>query len=720
MDHQAPYDEDAVTNTSDNPHFNDILQVRLSRRQALMGGIKASALFMLGGSALAGCSSDSDDTPASNTPGTSIPAPVLKFTAIAKSLDDIVHVPVGYSAAVLYALGDPIDTATTPWSDAGTETGASYEKRAGDHHDGMAFFGLGSDGKWKADASDRGMLVMNHENITPNFLHANNTTDLASPRLEDPARKEINCHGISVIEIRKNALGKFEIDKTSTRNRRLTPNTPMDLRGAAAGSAWMLSKFSPAGLQTRGTINNCANGYTPWGTYLTCEENWAGYFKRGADTGRSAAEVKLLSRYGVSGSGSNAWSTVTPADPTDTTFAQWDLSLTGAAAADDFRNRANTYGWVVEIDPFDPASTPRKRTALGRMGHEDCAIGKLEAGKPVVFYTGDDSRFEYVYKFVSDALWDPADAGKGMAAGDKYMDAGTLYVAKFNADGSGEWVALKHLSNNLNAANATFPFTSQADVLVATRLAADSVGATKMDRPEWVAVNPRNGEVYLTLTNNTNRGQGANPGVDAANPRNYVDNDGKGQKGNPNGHIIRWREKDDHANATTFQWDIYVFAAEADADATTINLSGLTNDNDMSSPDGLWFDPRGVLWIQTDDGAYTDVTNCMMLAAVPGKVGDGAAATVNGQGTFIGKQPGTDLRRFLVGPKECEITGITMTPDGKAMFVNIQHPGEGGNLAASASHWPYSADATAADASSKRPRSATIVVTRNDGGVIAL
>lgn len=234
-----------------------------------------------------------------------------------------------------------------------------------------------------------------------------------------------------------------------------------------------------------------------------------------------------------------------------------------------------------------------------------------------------------------------------------------------------------------------------------------------MDRPEWIAVNPANGDVYLTLTNNN----GANrpvSSVDAANPRSY------GSGGNANGHIIRFHETGDEPGATGFTWDIYLFGAPFDADAASVNVSGLTADNDFSSPDGIWFDRQGVCWIQTDDGAYTGTTNCMMLAAIPGEVGDGASRTLTSTvgadsrtvTTPVGAAPtAATLRRFLVGPKGCEITGITATPDLKALFVNIQHPGESGDLAALQSSWP------AMDGTS-RPRSATVVITRDDGGTV--
>ncbi|MEG2268127.1 MAG: DUF839 domain-containing protein, partial [Acinetobacter sp.] len=294
-----------------------------------------------------------------------------------------------------------------------------------------------------------------------------------------------------------------------------------------------------------------------------------------------------------------------------------------------------------------------------------------------------------------------------------------LYVAKFNNNGTGQWIELAFGKNGLNQSNSVYPFSSQADVVTFARLAADAVGATKMDRPEWCAVNPENGEVYVTLTNNSNRG--TSYPTDAANPRNYEDKYAgtRTNKGNVNGHIIRLRETADKTTAESFKWDIYLFGAEA-AMASNINLSGLTDSNDFSSPDGMWFDPRGILWIQTDDGAYTDVTNCMMLAALPGQVGDGAKATTsNGTETLVGKKVTDEtLRRFLVGPKDCEVTGIDFTPDFKAMFVNIQHPGEdSADYASPSSNWP----ATQTNPSNKtaRPRSATVVITRKDGGVIA-
>lgn len=727
MTHQD-HDADLGTNHSNNNHINDILNARLSRRQALLGGMAATGALFFGGGMLSGCSESDSKNAANTATASSIPKPTLTFNPIAKSVADAVKLPAGYEFSVLFALGDPIKNSGAAWLGDGSETGASFAERAGDHHDAMCYFGLAANGTWDPSASSRGVLCINQENITQIYLHGSGAS-LAEPRDEDQAVKEMNCHGVSALELTKNAQGKFEIDKASTLTRRYTLDSDMELHGPVRGSKFVVTKHSSNGTKSRGTLNNCGSGITPWGTYLTGEENWAFYFRREAGDDsqvlRTVPEVTLYNRYsikaGVKGFADYGWSTVVPADASSTRFARWNASIKGASTtgSDDFRHEPNTFGYMVEIDPTNPTATPRKRTGLGRMAHEGCWSSRPVAGKPLAFYMGDDSRNEYIYKFVSKAVWDPADAGKGLAAGDKYLNDGTLYVAKFNADGTGQWLELTQGKNGLHADNATFPFTTQGAVIVATRLAADVVGATKMDRPEWGGVNPRTGEVYMTLTNNSTRGK-SGPAVDAANPRNYDASTGSytsSQDGNVNGHIIRWRDNGDSAEATGFQWDIYLFGARSSYPAD-VNLSGLSANNDLSSPDGIWFDPRGVLWIQTDDGAYTDTTNCMMLAATPGQVGDGGEVLVNGQKTFKGQNPGdANLRRFLVGPKDCEITGVDMTPDGKTMFVNIQHPGETGNLGSMTSHWP---DIEANSASTARPRSATIMITRTDGGVIAL
>lgn len=425
----------------------------------------------------------------------------------------------------------------------------------------------------------------------------------------------------------------------------------------------------------------------------------------------------------------------TPADSGDYRFSRWNIAASGASPANDFRNEPHTFGYNLEIDPANPSARPAKRVAMGRFAHEAAVYGKLTAGKPIAFYMGCDSRNEYIYKFVSDANWDPADATGGMSAGDKYLNEGKLYVAKFNSDGSGQWLELSYANSAAIRGYSTFAFANQAEVLVHTRIAADAVGATKMDRPEWGSVNPVNGEVYFCLTNNnsTNRKPGT---TDAANPRAYADPDGNKGSGNPNGHIIRFRETGDLASATSFKWDIFLFGSEEDHDQTNVNISRLNATNSFSSPDGLWFSrATGILWIETDDGAFTDETNCMLLAAVPGEVGDGGAYSLTNslsgasatQSTFVGGVLGeARLKRFLTGPKGSEITGLTETADGKALLVNIQHPGEltsalGSNPAFSfQSQWPGNGVTAAVSGygPAGRPRSATIVITRTDGGVI--
>jgi len=704
-------ESDVDTNPSSNPHFQDILGARLSRRDALKGGLGTAASVVLGSYAALGSEAQAA-------------APLLNFNPVAKNLNDVVTVPEGYRVDVLYALGDPINSSTPAYANDGSDF--DFQHRSGDHHDGMAYFGLNSSGQYDSTASDRGLLCVNHENISQRYLHKA-LPAAGVPRKAGEVDKEMRAHGVGIVEIRKNAVsGRYEVDLASALNRRITPLTPARITGPARGSDKLKTRFSPSGLACRGTINNCANGYTPWGTYLTCEENWAGYFRRDAadNANRSASELTSLSRYGLAAgaAGNYGWSTPT-STPANERYRRWNATVSGAAATDDYRNEPNTFGWVVEIDPFNPDAQPRKRTALGRFAHEGAWLGKLVAGEPVVFYLGDDGRNEYMYKFVSAAKWDPADQGRGLDAGDKYLNHGTLFAARFNADGTGEWLRLRHGFDGLDAGNALYPFADEAEVVINARLAADFRGATKMDRPEWAAVHPENGEVYLTLTNNSRRGQSGQPAVDAANPRNYTDLKAgtTTQVGNVNGHIIRWREAGGRAAAQRFSWDIFLFGAEQGADPATVNLSGLTAENDFSSPDGLWFDPRGLLWIQTDDGAYTDVTNCMMLVARPGPVGDGGPVTVGSVVTVKGANPGTaNLKRFLVGPKQCEITGIDMTPDRKAIFVNIQHPGEDAgdpaDPATFGSHWPAIETDPAALA---RPRSATIVVTRVDGGIIA-
>lgn len=795
-------DGDVDTNFSELPTLNEIANERYSRRMALRSAANASLAAFFGTTFLSACTSDgptpleayvnagSDQSVTAGTmvtlqgttenatatftqtagpavtltasgtgqtflaPGVAESTPLtftfsgsgrtdtvvvtvlpatLSFTAVAKTSADIVTVPAGHNVTLLHALGDPIAAGVPAYANDGTDT--NFAQRIGDHGDALYYYGLNAAGARDDNSSTRGLLVQNHENISEQYLHPNGPSP--APRPEAEVIKEIEAHGLSVVEVRDSGNRNWSYVQDSTFNRRITPFTPMTFAGPARGSDLLKTVYSPNGTDGRGTINNCANGATNWGTNLTCEENWSGYFRRsGDDAQRTARELTSLRRYGVrSSTGNNAWSSA----PTNNSgILRWDARATGANALADYRNEPNQFGWVVEIDPYSPNSVPKKRTALGRMGHEGAWLGRLTAGQKVSVYMGDDSRREYFYKFVSDANWDAADAQAAdrMAVGDKYLDSGTLYAARFNADGTGTWLPLvfgQVPARPAIGADPAYVFADQADILVNTRLAADAVAATPMDRPEWTATNPVTGEIYLTLTNNNSSGRPLT-GTDAANPRHY--NDPKGasnQFGNPNGHIVRIREEGDNPAATSFTWDIYLFGADsAEASADNVNLSGLTADNDFSSPDGIWFarsqNPSGqgkpLLWIQTDDGALTDRTNNQMLAAFPGVTGDGSVRTITNVGTGgvtaqqttrVGAAAtGATLKRFLVGPKQCEITGVDTTPDGRTLFVGIQHPGESGAPDAPSSNWPQSQTGNA----SGRPRSGVAVITRADGGIV--
>ena len=594
MNHRVDAPEQAIdfnnenSNTSANPTFDAVLGARLSRRGLLRGSVGTVGTAVLGGLGVTACGG-SDDPVAE--------AKVLGFGAVAKSLADTVVVPAGYTASVLFALGDPMAAGVAAYKNDGTD--GDFDKRAGDHHDGMEWFGLGADGKRNDSATERGLLAINHEATTDEklssfFLHANGGTSTL-PRPASEVDKETAIHGVAVIEVAKSA-GKWAYVPGSSQNFRLTALSPIEIAGPARGHAQLITKYSPTGTMTRGTLNNCGTGKTPWGTFLTGEENWFGYFTRGAadDAARgNDKSVTSLKRYGRSqGAASrHGWET----GGADDKYQRWNNSKTGASAngSDDYRNEMNGMGYIVEIDAYDKTRMAKKRTALGRFAHESAAFGKAVVGQPLSIYMGDDSRGEYIYKFVTTAVWSAADANPTdrMAVGDKYLDSGKLYAAKFNADGTGTWVELA-MTNTAVAGYATYKFADAADIAINTRLAADAVGATKMDRPEWNAVNPANGEIYFTLTNNSNRSidpTGSQYLPDASNPRAYTDMKGTSkQNGNPNGHLVRLKEG---ASVSSFSWDVYLFGAEAGADKSLVNISALTADQDFSSPD-VWCSAR--------------------------------------------------------------------------------------------------------------------------------
>lgn len=742
-DQQFPIEQVEDSNTSNNPHFNELLNSKINRRSVLRGGVGMTAAMMFGSVGLVGCGSDDDAVAATPTPAApnalALPKE-LTFKPVAHHTLDKAVVAEGYEMSILTPVGTPLFSGLEEWDAAKTESvdpsGVTMAQRVGDNHDGLWFFGM-KDRKHDVSVSDRGLIALNHEftnsfALHTDFANVTDTTDAAlwykKQRQASHVRREINAHGVTIMEVmRKAGSNNFELVKNSSFNRRITAATVMDIAGPVKGSALVQTKFDPAGNTSRGTLNNCGSNPSPWGTYLTAEENFHAYFGRNESTLLTVDEDKALNRFGLvvgwtgwagSGKGSVAainweqakfnylWFSPNHALQTNNDeFRRWDITASAASAKQDYRNEANTFGYIVEIEPFDASSKPVKRTAMGRYAHETATYAPVKVGEPVVFYMGDDSRGEYIYKFVSKAVWDAKDATGGLKAGDKYLNEGTIYAAKFNADGTGEWL---ELSLNNPKIKADPMFKSLAEVCVYTRLAADIAGATRMDRPEWTAVSPVNGEVYVALTNNNAARGGFGVGADAANPR----------VPNANGHVIRFAEKDSKHKGLSFAWDVYVFGSPNDKEATH-NLSGLTKDNDFSSPDGIGFDPRGMLWIQTDDGAYTGTTNCMLLAALPGKVGDGAKVKVGEIDTPMGAKPtAKNLVRFFVGPVGCEITGLSWTDDMKSMFIAVQHPG-GEDLQSRdqvKGFWP----ATQSDPVAKTmPRSALVVITRKDGGVIA-
>ncbi len=676
---QLEHGDEPLCNPSKNPTFESIIKSRLQRRQVLKGSLALAVTSMFTGPAISAL------RPQSAAAAT----PMLGFTPIPVSEADTIEVPAGYTARTLTPWGEPISGRMPAYSL--DNSGADQGVQVGMHHDGMHFYPIEGRDPYEGSSRD-GLLVMNHEYIEPRYMHraaigqaldaGNVPLQADGSRDSDQVLKELNAHGVSVVRIRQQNDGTWEVQRDG-RNRRITGLTPMEISGPVRGSDLVKTKYSPNGTGTRGTLNNCAHGVTPWNTYLTCEENWAGYFTnndRMPDSNQGdpvSNQPREHKRYGVStGVSRYGWEL---ADNGADEYVRFDASTKAASATGDYRNEPNTFGWVVEIDPFRPNSTPVKRTALGRFAHEGVVFQTPVEGQPIVCYSGDDARFEYIYKYVSNQPYRRATANGSL------LDDGILYVAKFNDDGSGEWIALNHGQNGLTAANG---FANQAEVLVNTRAAADFVGATKMDRPEWGAVDPGTGQVYFTLTNNTRR---TAEQVDAVNPR----------PDNRWGQIVRWSEAGNNPTATSFQWDLFVLAGPTD-DSEKLSGEPLNDDNIFVNPDGLWFDASRRLWIQTD------ISESVM------NTGDFIQF---GNNQMLGANPETgEIRRFLTGPIGQEITGVVTTPDQRTMFINVQHPGATVSAEEFAvgqinSRWPDNNP-------NIYPRSATVVITKDDGGVI--
>lgn len=408
--------------------------------------------------------------------------------------------------------------------------GDEPELQIGSEHYGMYLFPMA-----RATLTSHGLLCANRRYLSQRLLHP--CTIIGGKRPVDPISKKVAAYGVTIMEIKKDGAGEWSVIPGKY-NRRITDSTPVDIAGPARGSGLLKTEYSPDGTKTRGVFVNCAYSFTPWRTYLVCERNWAIYFIN--RTGRPREHA----RYGINTGGvRREWS---EDDSGTGEHARFDASARGADAAEDYRNEPNCQGWILEIDPFDPESTPKKRTAMGRLAHTGAWLAPVKEGHPLVWYMSDDDPDEYIYKFVTKARFHRRTANGDM------LDEGTLYAARFNEDGTGDWLALDLGDSSFRTAAAarSAVFKNQADVLVNTRLAADVVGATAMDRPQWRSVHPLSCEVYLAMTDDPDR---TAPGTPRA----------------PNscGHIVRWSEQDNRSFATKFKWDLFAIAPESDAPA---------------------------------------------------------------------------------------------------------------------------------------------------------
>ncbi len=608
---ESIHDDAPATNTSGNRPFEDVLNARMGRRMVLGGSLAAAVgtFFVSPASA----ASRAIAAGPKNQAGKSSAKPLMTFEAIPLNLTDQPTVSPDYTMEVIIPWGTPLSDGTPGFSWP-VSSAAAQADQVGIGHDGMWFFPVSHKN------NDHGLLAINHE-----FGTNSHVFDADLPITAEQVAISQEAHGCSVIEIMRDDSGTWNV-VPSDRSRRISVNAPVTFSGPAAGSPLL---ENAAGNEPQGTLNNCANGYTPWGTYLTCEENFNGYF---GTSDQTWVGDDTDQRYGFSIDGFDyGWFLFDP---------RFDLSN------DDYANERHRFGWVVEIDPNRPDQKPVKRTALGRVKHEGAAVVVGRGGR-IVVYMGDDQRFDYIYKFVSAANYKSM-----MARGRSPLDEGTLYAARFNEDGSGDWLEL-----SLDNPDVAAVFSSMDEVVTFARLAADAAGATPMDRPEWTTVAP-NGDAYCTLTNNSRRTE-----PNAANP----------QAPNPDGHIIRWRDSDRHVG-TSFEWDIFILASETTG-----------TDYAFGSPDGLWADPDGRLFIQTD-----------------GRQPEGAADQL-----LIADPSTGEIRRLFSGVPGGEVTGVAVTPDRRTLFVNIQHPGNGDPAL---TQFPNLGDPV--------PRDATVVLRRKDGGIV--
>lgn len=600
------------------------------------------------------------------------PNSVITFRGILPDSTDDITLADGYSYKVLSAWGDPVEVgAPTTFNLEDMSKPSIQNKTFGYNCDYNAFLPL----PVGSTDSSKGLWWNNHEYVDPSLMYrgfkarefdkkTSQTTKAPAPTKEQ-VEAMIEAHGGSILEVESQADGHFKVNLNGALNRRITGTTEMEITGPAAADEKLRTAADPSGgSKVLGTFNNCGGGYTPWGTFLTCEENYDRYFANAKDYKAEGVAAEDFMSYTEIQKGPSEWG--------------WEQHVERFDLAK-HPNEFHRFGYVVEVDPSDKNSKPKKRSALGRFKHESATVHTAKNGK-VVVYTGDDQVFEFVYKFVSD----------GTVSGEKasdtnLLDKGTLYVAKFSDDGTGRWLPLKHGEGKLTAP----AFRDQAEVLIFARAAARAVGATPMDRPEDVEVSPTTGKVYFAMTKNSERGGEGKPPVDKANPR----------KKNSYGHLIEITEDDGDHSTTSFKWEIPLLCGDPKDTKSGVYYGGL-DPRDFSSiacPDNLCFSKDGLLWIVTDGqpGAF--------------KTGEGKAGQCDGLFAMVvdGPQRGL-LKQLLSAVPDSEVTGPFLTPDEKTMFVSIQHPGEESKLEKPSSMWP-----DVSKAGTPRPAVITIV---NAGG----
>jgi len=624
--------------------FAEILARRLSRRQTLTG-IGAGAATVAAAGLL-------PTIPMARAAGASS----LTFVELDHRIEPFHRVASGYDARVLIRWGDPI-LKGAPEFEPGGSNGPAQERQFGYNNDFIAYM------PWPrgSQSADHGLLCVNHEYTDPQLMWPGIPSNKEAAALLDKHQVAVDmaAHGHSVVEIRR-AGGRWQVVPDSALNRRIDASTPIHISGPAAGHPRMRTSADPEGRTVAGTVNCCAGGFTPWGTVLIAEENFHYYFG-GKPADQAVADA--LAPYGLKEQSRYAWSRFHP---------RFDVSKEP--------NEPNRFGWVVEYDPYDPSAAPVKRTALGRFKHES-ASAWLDRSGHVVIYSGDDEVFQFLYRFVSSGKVDLSDP----TANRDLLDEGVLSVARFDADGSLDWLPLVHGEGPLTAENG---FESQADILIETRRAAALLGATPMDRPEDVEVNPVSGRIYAIFTNNKVREQPDEPGTNPRAP-------------NPHGHVLELVPPAadgglDH-RAESFGWDVLFLAGNPNAEHGAAYHDDVSENGWLSSPDNCAFDPRGRMWIATDQGS----------AQSKNGIPDGLyGCDVEG--------PGRALTRFFFAcPVDAELCGPAFTPDGRTLFVAVQHPGEakGSTFESPSTRWPDFADGVP-------PRPSIVVIEKRDRGPI--